>query len=60
MISHTHTQQNLTDLTERLHQHAQQVTGPRQLILEVLRREDHPLTAHQIHGELDCNLATTY
>ncbi|MDC0219603.1 hypothetical protein OAL58_06415 [Verrucomicrobia bacterium] len=50
MATHTHTQQNLTDLTERLHQHAQQVTGPRQLILEVLRREDHPLSARQIHG----------
>jgi Fur family ferric uptake transcriptional regulator len=30
------------------------------LILEVLRREDHPLTARQIHGHLDCDLATVY
>ena len=60
MATHTHPRQNLSDLTARLRQHAQRITGPRQLILEVLRREDHPLTARQIHGQLDCDLATVY
>ena len=60
MATHTHPRQNLAELTARLRQHAQRITGPRQLILEVLRREDHPLTARQIHGQLDCDLATVY
>ena len=60
MATHTHPRQNIADLTARLRQHAQRIIGSRQLILEALRREDHPLTAHQIHGELDCDLATTY
>ena len=60
MATHTHPRQNLADLTARLRQHAQRITGPRQLILEVLRREDHPLTARQFHGQLDCDLATVY
>ncbi|MGY8650713.1 MAG: Fur family transcriptional regulator, partial [Verrucomicrobiia bacterium] len=34
--------------------------GPRQLILDVLRREEHPLTTRQIHEQLDCDLATVY
>ena len=60
MTSHTHPRQNLADLTARLRQNAQRITGPRQLILEVLRRENHPLTARQIHKQLDCDLATVY
>ena len=60
MATHTHPRQNLAELTARLRHHAQRVTGPRQLILEVLRREEHPLTVRQIHEQLDCDLATVY
>ena len=62
---HTHRliQQPLTELTEKLRQGSRKVTGPRQAILDVLRRHASPLTNKEIHaalGKEDCDLATIY
>lgn len=55
--------QPLAELTGRLRQGASKVTGPRQAILDVLRRNPHPLTRKEIFAGLpagDCDLATVY
>ena len=57
------TRGNLSDLTARLRQHARKATGPRQAILDLLRRQPHPLTNRQIFAALPrglCDLATIY
>jgi Fur family transcriptional regulator, ferric uptake regulator len=56
-------QQPLTELTDKLRQRARKVTGPRQAILDVLRKHAHPLTNRELHaalGKADCDLATIY
>ena len=56
-------QQPLTDLTEKLRSKSRKITAPRQAILDVLRRHQHPLTNKEIHaalGPADCDLATVY
>lgn len=61
--SHRLIQQPLTELTEKLRKGARKVTGPRQAILDVLRRHASPLTNKEIRaalGEDDCDLATIY
>lgn len=63
--SHPHrlVQQPLQELTDRLRAGSRKVTGPRQAILDVLRRHAHPLTNREIHaalGKSDCDLATIY
>ena len=53
----------LGDLTARLREKDRRVTGPRQAILDVLRRHANPLTNKEIHaalGTADYNLATVY
>ena len=53
----------LSALTGRLRQHARKITGPREAILEILRRHPHPLTNREILAALPrqrCNLATVY
>lgn len=53
----------LADLTERLRQGDRKVTGPRQAMLDVLRRHASPLTIREIHAALDgtgCDVATVY
>jgi Fur family ferric uptake transcriptional regulator len=53
----------LPALTERLRNQARKITGPRQSILDILRRHPHPLSAREIHQRLpsgDCDLATVY
>ena len=53
----------LVGLTSRLREHSRKVTGPRQAILEVMRRHPHPLTNRDIFAALpkgDCDLATIY
>ncbi len=53
----------LHELTDKLRQQDRKVTGPRQAILEVLRRHAHPLTIKEIHeeiGKADCDAATVY
>lgn len=62
--SHRLIQQPLTELTEKLRQGSRKVTGPRQAILEVLRKHASPLTNKEIRTALgkddDCDLATVY
>ena len=53
----------LAALTGRLRQQARKITGPRAAILEILRRQPHPLTNRDILAALpkgQCNLATIY
>lgn len=61
--AHRHEPEPLAELTGRLRGHARKITGPRQAILDVLRRHPHPLTNKEIHAALppgDCDLATIY
>jgi Fur family ferric uptake transcriptional regulator len=56
-------QRPLSELTAQLRQHARKITGPRQAILEVLRRHPHPLTSRELREALPdqgCDLATIY
>jgi Fur family ferric uptake transcriptional regulator len=60
---HTHPARDLPDLTERLRNNARKITGPRQAILEILRRHPHPMSNKEIFAALpagDCDLATVY
>jgi len=53
----------LAELTDQLRRSARKITAPRQAILEVLRRHQHPLTNKEIHlalGKEECDLATVY
>lgn len=52
----------LAELTDKLRAGDRKITGPRQAILEVLRRHASPLTNREIHRLLadDCDLATVY
>jgi len=61
--THSHQAPALPELTERLRRRLRKVTGPRQAILEILRRCPGPLSIKQIHQALpknDCDLATVY
>lgn len=53
----------LPDLTRKLRHRDRKITGPRQAILEVLRRQRRPMSVREIFGALlpgDCDLATVY
>jgi len=53
----------LPELAERLRRRSRKVTGPRQAILDTLRRQAHPLSIREIFAALprgDCDLATVY
>ncbi len=53
----------LPDLTARLRRKSRKITGPRQAILDLLRRQHHPLSIKEIFAALpagDCDLATVY
>ena len=65
--SHQHVpraiQQPLAELTARLKEKSRKITGPRQALLDVLRRHQHPMTNREIHLALakdGCDLATIY
>ena len=65
MNSHHHStrKQALSTLTGRLRRQLRRVTGPRQAILEILRRHPHPLTSREIFAALpkgQCDLVTIY
>ena len=65
MKSHHHSprKQALSALTGRLRRQLRRVTGPRQAILEILRRHPHPLTSREIFAALprdQCDLVTIY
>ena len=61
-MGHHGPQPRLTELTNRLRQDDHRITGPRQLILDALRQEAHPLSARELHERLhaSCDLATVY
>jgi Fur family transcriptional regulator, ferric uptake regulator len=53
----------LPELAARLRLKSRKLTGPRQAILEVLRRQAHPVSIKDIFSALsktDCDLATVY
>lgn len=58
-----HKKKDLCELTGQLRQCSRKITGPRQAILALLRKNPQPLTNKQIHAELPCgmcDLATIY
>ena len=60
---HEHTDVPLDALKDKLRAGSRKITGPRQAILDLLRRESHPLTNREILGHLgheECDLATIY
>jgi Fur family ferric uptake transcriptional regulator len=53
----------LPQLAERLRRKSRKLTGPRRAILEILRRQRHPLSNQEIFAALPknaCDLATVY
>ena len=61
--AHAHRHPDLPVLTDRLRRKSRKVTGPRQAVLELLRRHAHPLSIKEIFSALgpgDCDLATVY
>jgi Fur family ferric uptake transcriptional regulator len=63
MHSHLHPHLDLPQLAERLRRESRKVTGPRQAILNILRRQAHPMSNKEIFLALpkgDCDLATIY
>jgi Fur family ferric uptake transcriptional regulator len=55
--------ENFAGLTEQLRGRSRKITGPRQAILQVLRRREHPITSKEILAALpqgECDLATVY
>jgi Fur family transcriptional regulator, ferric uptake regulator len=53
----------LPDLTRRLRKESRKITGPREAVLNILRRHTRPLSAREIFQALpsrDCDLATVY
>ena len=60
---HRHPRAELPKLAEQLRKKSRKVTGPRQAILEILRRHSHPMSNKEIFAALpkgDCDLATVY
>jgi Fur family ferric uptake transcriptional regulator len=60
---HSHQRQELSVLTGRLRGQSRKITGPRQAILEILRRRPHPMTNREIFAAMSrgrCDLATIY
>jgi Fur family ferric uptake transcriptional regulator len=58
-----HKRQSLSEITQRLRHRALKLTGQRQAVLEVLSRNQHPLSAKELHASMkggDCDLATVY
>jgi Fur family ferric uptake transcriptional regulator len=54
---------DLAQLADRLRKQSRKVTGPRQAILKILRRQAHPMSNKEIHAAMpvrDCDLATVY
>jgi Fur family ferric uptake transcriptional regulator len=60
---HAHHRAELPKLTAQLRRKSRRITGPRQAILETLRRHPHPMSNKEIFAALpkgDCDLATVY
>jgi len=61
--AHKPKRQEMSVLTGRLRGQSRKITGPRQAILEILRRHPHPMTNREIFDVLPrgrCDLATIY
>jgi len=61
--SHPQRRQEMSVLTGRLRGQSRKITGPRQAILEILRRHPHPMTNREIFAAMPrgrCDLATIY
>ena len=61
--SHLPRRQKLAALTGRLRHEARRITGPRKAILDILRKQHHPLSNREILAALprgQCDLATVY
>jgi Fur family ferric uptake transcriptional regulator len=61
--SHSSRRQELSALTGRLRRQSRRITGPREAILELLRKHSHPLTSREIFAAMpkgQCDLATIY
>ena len=62
MADHTHCHHGpvaeLPRLRERLRERSHRITGPREAILDVMRRHPHPLLIKEIHAMLDTSHAT--
>jgi Fur family ferric uptake transcriptional regulator len=60
---HSKARAELPALTERLRKNSRKITGARESVLDILRRNAHPLTAKEIFQALpagNCDLATVY
>jgi Fur family ferric uptake transcriptional regulator len=59
---HSSKRQEMSTLTGRLRRQSRNITGPRQAILEILRKHPHPLTTKEIRAAMPdrCDLATIY
>jgi Fur family ferric uptake transcriptional regulator len=61
--SHRLRHAGLPELAEKLRRKSRRLTGPRQAILGILRRQAHPMSNKEIFAALpkgDCDLATVY
>jgi Fur family ferric uptake transcriptional regulator len=60
---HPHRRAALPELTAQLRERSRKITGPRQAVLDILRRHPHPMSIKEIFEALpkgDCDLATVY
>jgi len=59
---HTHERGNFSEWTGRLQSAGHKLTKPRLAVLELLHRQEHPITNREIHAELsaECDLASIY
>jgi Fur family ferric uptake transcriptional regulator len=60
---HSSKRHEMSALTGRLRRHSRKITGPRQTILKVLRKQSRPMTSREILAAMpndQCNLATIY
>ena len=61
--SHARRRQALPALTDHLRRQSRKITGPRKAILDLLRKQRHPLTNREILAAMpagQCDLATIY
>ncbi|HEY5913602.1 MAG TPA: Fur family transcriptional regulator [Verrucomicrobiae bacterium] len=62
--AHSHPEQpDLPELVARFRRQSRKLTGPRQAVLEILRRQAHPAASKEIFAALPrglCDLATVY
>ncbi len=59
---HAHERASLSEWTGHLRSAGHKLTKPRLAVLELLHRQEHPITNREIHAELsvECDLASIY